>query len=75
MAIAAFRAGEPEQAADMLVALSGFDRVRGTPFEAEFLSLAGELFDSAGRYDAAGGTHSRALDLAPGHPGHWVNRA
>ena len=75
MAISAFRAGEPEQAADMLVALSGFDRVRGTPIEVEFLALAGELFDSAGRYDAAVGAHSRALDLAPGDPGHWINRA
>ena len=75
MAISAFRAGEPGQAADMLVELSGFDRVRGTPDEAEFLSLAGELFDSAGRYDAAVGAHSRALELVPGEPAHWVNRA
>jgi tetratricopeptide (TPR) repeat protein len=75
MAISAFRAGEPEHAADMLVALSGFDWVRGTPDEIEFLALAGELFDSAGRYDAAVGAHSRALDLAPGDPGHWINRA
>ena len=49
--------------------------MRGTPDEAEFLSLAGELFDSAGRYDAAVGAHSRALELVPGEPAHWVNRA
>jgi len=48
--------------------------VRGTPDEVEFLALAGELFDTAGRYDAAVGAHSRALDLAPRDPVHRVNR-
>ncbi len=75
MAMAAFRAGEPGQAGDMLVALSGFDRVHGTDLEVRFLSLAGDLLDAAGRAEAAVQAHSEALKLEPDDPVHWVSRA